>query len=111
MLVSEMAHMCLINIASDEPAHGAANHDVGGKMLLGGDPGGAYDPGQAVGGDLNDGHVLVFVGVQGGDGPHLDGMAGGEGSTSAPEVSRMAFVGAVATGHFFQNSGYHESVD
>src|SRR5437868_358607 len=37
MLVGKMAHVRVVNVASDEPAHGSAGNDVRSEVLLRGD--------------------------------------------------------------------------
>ena len=64
--------MCLVDVASDKPAHGAAGHHIRSKVLPGSNPGGADYSGQTVGGDRDDWLVLVLMGLERGDGPYLD---------------------------------------
>ena len=59
--MGQMAHVSVIDIAADEPSHGAADKNVGSKMLLGGDARCADHCGQAVGNHSDDRLVLVFV--------------------------------------------------
>ena len=67
MLVCQVAHVCLVNIASDKPADGPAHYHIRSKVLLGSNPRSADYSSQTVGGHRNDRFVLILVGQQRGD--------------------------------------------
>ena len=67
MFVGEMAHVCVIDIAPDEPAHRAACDDIGGEVFLGRDSRGAHYSGQTLRSYANDFLALVLVIQQRGD--------------------------------------------
>ena len=75
VLVGQVAHVGVINIAADEPSHDAADKNVRRKMPLGRDARCTDHCGQAVGHHADDRLVLVFVADQRCDGPHLNGVA------------------------------------
>ena len=103
--MSQMAHVCVIDLAPDEPSHRAADKNVGREMLLRRDTRCADQCGQTVGDHTDDRLVLVFVTDQRCEGPDLNGMTRGERPSAAPKITRLAFVGAVATKGLFQHSG------
>src|SRR5437763_13261360 len=93
VLVSEMAHVRVINVPPNEPAHGAARDNIGRKMLLSGNARRTHDSSQAVSSYRHNFFVFVFVIEQRRDRPDLDCMAGRESSSAGPEIARTLFVG------------------
>ena len=78
VVVSEMAHVRVINVPPNEPAHGAARNNIGRKMLLSGNARRTYDSSQAVSSYRDNFLVLVFVIEQRRNRPYLNRMAGRE---------------------------------
>src|SRR5215470_14077715 len=77
VFVGQVAHVGVIDIATDEPAHRSADENVGREMFLGSDARGADNSGEAIGDDGYDGLMLVFVADQGRNGPYLDSVTRG----------------------------------
>ena len=73
-----MAHVRVIDVASDEPAHRASSHHIRSEVFLGSNSRRAYYAGQAVGGDAHNFLVFKFVVEQGSDRPDLNRMTGRE---------------------------------
>ena len=61
MGVGEMAHVGVVNISPDEPAHGAAGDNIRSEMFLRGNARRADDSGKSVGGNADDPLVLVLM--------------------------------------------------
>jgi hypothetical protein len=93
--------VCAVDVASDEPACGAADEDVGGEVLLCEDAADA----DASGGAVDDGSgepAWVFFADDGGHGPGGCGVVGREGGFSRAGVEEVSFCvvdeGTVAAG-------------
>ena len=78
MLVSEMAHVRVIDVASYEPAHRATRNHIRSEVFLRRDSCRAHYPGQAVRSYTHDFLVLILVVQQRGDRPDLNRMTGRE---------------------------------
>src|ERR1700737_1200751 len=94
MLVRQVAHVGLVNIMPDKPAHRSAGDHVRGKVLTRGNPRGTHDPGKAVCGYLDKRVVPILMSHQRGNGPHLDGVSRRKRSATAPKVAWMFLVRA-----------------
>ena len=73
-----MAHMGVIDITPNEPAHCAARDNVRSEVFLGSDSRRTHDSGQAVCSYTDDSLVLEFMIEQRGYRPYLYGMTGRE---------------------------------
>ena len=78
MCMCKMAHMSVINVTPDEPAHGATGDDIRGEVFLRRDSRCANYGGQAVCGYADNFLVLVFMIEQRGNRPYLDGVTRGK---------------------------------
>src|SRR5207302_6732348 len=106
-----MAHVRLIDIASDKPAHGAAGDHVGRKMFLRRNSRCAHYSSQAVRSDADDSLVLILVIQQRGDRPHLNRMSRGERSPSSPKVAGGFLVWTITPKRLLQNSCHDQAVE
>ena len=61
MRVREMAHVRVIDVTSDEPAHGTASHNIRSEVFLRRDSRCAHYSGQAVRSNADDFLVLEFM--------------------------------------------------
>src|SRR5882724_364992 len=110
MLVGQVAHVCLVNVASDEPAHNSSSHYVRSKVFLRSYSRSTNDPCQAIRGDRNDRLVLELVGHKGCDGPYLNRVSGWKRSPATPKVTGIFLVGPITTRDLLQNSSDYQSV-
>src|SRR5215470_6697539 len=104
MLVSQVAHMVLVDITANEPSHRAADKNVGREVFLRRHARHADQRRKAISHDANHRLVVVFVTDQRSDGPYLNGVTRGKGRAAAPKFSRLALIGTVTAKDFFQDA-------